>query len=518
MISLDQIALDPVRAPLLALTLEQSHYHFWRYFFTDQNGAKPILAAHHKIIADALDRVFSGEITRLIINLPPGYTKTELAVTSFVAHGLAINPKAKFIHTSYSESLALENSTRVRDIVRSDAFQRLWPMQIRQDKNSKSAWYNEDGGGLYTAAAGGQLTGFRAGYAGEGFVGAFVIDDPIKPDDAFSEKLRSDINQRFTNTFKSRLMNESVPIILIMQRIHREDATAALLEGLTGEKWHYLKIPVWLDDNSKSIGSNFTHALPISYNLPDGPLWEYKHNEAQIQALKADPYTYASQYQQEPEELSAGMVKREWFSFYSEIPRDISLFTMFADTAMKAGEHNDYSVFGLFGTAEVNGAKKLFVLHIERGKWEAHELRQKAAELWGRFEFYGRRLGVTKLKVEDKASGTGLIQDCRNGIEYQYQTVKISAEEIRRTNDKVARMNASIAQIASGNVLLPSEPTKLTDAAWVPDFLSELCAFTPTMTHKHDDQVDVLNDAVADLLNREYKGMSYAGMSKVNSL
>jgi len=282
-----------------------------------------------------------------------------------------------------------------------------------------------------------------------------------------------------------------------MQRIHREDPTAFLLQGGTGEPWHYLKIPVWLDDESTAISSSFTHAKQITYSLPDGALWPYKHTDSHIKALKADPYTYASQYLQEPEEMNTGLVKPEWFGKYSAIPSDISLFTLFADTAMKAGQQHDYSVFGLFGVAR----NKLYVLHIERGKWDAHDLRLKAAELWLRFEKFGFRVGVSKLKIEDKASGTGLIQDCRRGINYDNQQVRMSVYEISRTTDKVARMNASIAQLASGNVLLPSKKTQLTDAAWVTDFVNEVCSFSPMMTHKHDDQTDVLNDAIADLLN-----------------
>ncbi|NKB60969.1 MAG: phage terminase large subunit [Gammaproteobacteria bacterium] len=503
MMGIDSIHQSAEKVALLKSTLELSHLYFWRYFFKNQTGIKTIVNDHHQVISDTLDRVFNGEITRLIINIPPGYTKTELAVISFVAHGLALNPKAKFIHTSYSAGLALENSTKARDIVRSPEYQQLWPMALRDDKDAKGSWFNEDGGGMYSASAGGQLTGFRAGYADDGFTGAFIIDDPIKPDDAFSEKIRGDINRRFTNTFKSRLMCESVPIILIMQRIHQDDPTGFLLQGGTGEKWHYLKIPVSIDDDSLSVNKSFTHAIPIEHGLPDGPLWEYKHNQQQIETLKADVYTYAAQYQQEPDTMETGMVKREWFGFYDQIPSTISLFTMFADTAMKKGEHNDYSVFGLFGTAMVGNTRKLYVLHIERGKWDAHELREKAAELWLRFQKYNHRAGLTTLKIEDKASGTGLIQDCSRGITYQGKVIEIQATEIQRTTDKVSRTNASIPQIAGGNVLLPSQATPLTGALWAESFIDELSSFNAQGTHKHDDQVDVLNDAVSDLLLKE---------------
>jgi len=231
---------------MLKYLLPNSGLHFSRYFFKKREARKFMVNAHHHIVADTLQQVLDLKIKRLIINIPPGYTKTEEAVINFIARGLAINPQALFMHLSYSDDLALWNSTLVRDMVKSPEYQELFPMPIRNDVSSKKKWYTLQGGGMYATSAGGAVTGFRAGRMETGvFTGALIIDDPIKPDDAYKEPVRNRINNRFMNTFKSRLALESdTPIILIMQRVHEEDPSGFLLTGGTGEKWHHLMLPV----------------------------------------------------------------------------------------------------------------------------------------------------------------------------------------------------------------------------------------------------------------------------------
>ncbi len=123
-----------------------------------------------------------GEITRLIINIPPGFTKTQMCVVDFVARGLAINPRARFIHASYSEALVQENSLAIRDTVTSEDYQALWPLELRKDAKAKGLWKTREGGGILARPSGGSITGFRAGRMEPGFSGALIIDDPLKPD------------------------------------------------------------------------------------------------------------------------------------------------------------------------------------------------------------------------------------------------------------------------------------------------------------------------------------------------
>lgn len=286
------------------LECELDSLYFARYFFKQRTGSKMIINGHHKLIQDTLDRVVNGEITRLIINIPPGYTKTELASISFMAHGLAINPKAKFMHLSYSHNLALANSSVTRAIVKSKAFQELWPMANRDDTDSKSLWWNEQGGGVYATSAGGQVTGFRAGLMEKGFTGALIIDDPVKPADALSDTIRDGVNNNFNETIKSRLAIETIPIILIMQRIHYKDLSGYLLRGGNGETWHHLSLPVILD-NSKKYPEENTHGIPIKHDLPNGFLWRDKHTDKHLGALMAHKRTFNSQYMQDPKKYDA---------------------------------------------------------------------------------------------------------------------------------------------------------------------------------------------------------------------
>ena len=119
---------------------------------------------------------------------------------------------------------------------------------------------------MMAAPAGGQITGFRAGRMEPGFTGAFVIDDPVKPDDAYSSVKRQAINNRFNNTMRSRLAVETVPMIVIMQRIHEEDLSGYLLKGGSGDYWHHLLIPTLLTEEiiNRPYPKEYSHGKPIS--------------------------------------------------------------------------------------------------------------------------------------------------------------------------------------------------------------------------------------------------------------
>ncbi len=277
---------------------------FARYFFKQRTGGKMIVAPHHKVIQQTLDRVVAGEITRLIINVPPGYTKTELATINMIGRGLALNNRARFMHLSYSHNLALLNSSTARGIVKSQAYQAMWPMVLRDDADSKAMWWTEHGGGVYASSAAGQVTGFRAGHMEPGWQGALIIDDPVKPDDAYSDTVRGGINDRFNETIKSRLAIETTPMIVIMQRIHYQDLSGYLLRGGSGEKWHHLNLPVIID-NSLPYPEENTHGIPIDHGLPDGWLWPFKHNESHRTALFSHRRTAEAQYMQRPRRFNA---------------------------------------------------------------------------------------------------------------------------------------------------------------------------------------------------------------------
>ena len=487
---------NPNEYAMMRIAVEKSLLHYTRFIFKNRESKKFIVSEHHKLICETLEKVISGEITRLIINMPPGYTKTELAVISFISYGLALNPRAKFIHISYSDDLALENSSTVKEIIESDYYQMFWPMKLRVDSKSKKKWKNESGGGLYAASSGGAITGFRAGRMESGFSGAIVIDDPVKPEDASSKVTLTRINRRHTQTIKSRVALESVPVILIMQRVHSDDPTAFLLRGGSGEKWHHLEIPALIDDDQAEYPKDFTHGIPIRHTIPKGPLWEYKHNVTKLAQLKkANVYDFNSQYLQRPSAEGGRVFNTKSFEYYAHYnPKkekcddiDLRYKMIFADTAMKMKETNDFSVFQLWGMGVDD---RIYLLDAIRERFEAPELE---IEFKAFIKKHSYKLGVTGLGVrailvEDKASGTGLIQS----INRELKTDKITG--VQRDKDKVSRARSVAPQIAQGKVVLP------VTALWLDKYIDEFDEFTPTMTHRFDDQIDATIDAIHYML------------------
>ncbi len=302
---------EVIRAACMADTLFAT-----RYFFYNQNGHPFNVGEHHKKIAAALDRVYAGKTTRLIINVPPRYSKTEMAVKTFIAKGLALNPAAKFIHLSYSGSLALDNSEQTKEMVASEWYRHIFPeVQLRKDAKSKQKWYTTAGGGVYATSSAGQVTGFGAGivethegqnYEGdlddegqdfqieeqEGkFGGAIIIDDPLKPDDASSAVTRDKVNNRFENTIRSRTNSRNTPIIVIMQRLHQKDLAGYLMDLEPGE-WEVLSLP----------------ALSVDSEGNEVALYPFKHTVEDLHKLrKANRFVFDAQYQQEPKDISSNL-------------------------------------------------------------------------------------------------------------------------------------------------------------------------------------------------------------------
>jgi len=275
-------------------------------------------------------KVYRGEITRLIINLPPRYTKTELAVINFIAWAIAKDPKSKFIHLSYSGNLALENSDTIRNIIKSPEYQSMWPVKLKADSDSKQKWWTVENGGIYATAAGGQVTGFGAGHMVPGFSGAIIIDDAVKPDDVDTEE-RIKVNNRFNGTIKSRLAHEKVPIIVIMQRLHKNDLSGFLLRGGNGEKWHHLNLEV-KRDAATIYNKDYTHGVPMTEGLKSGWLWPTKHNEKHLPFLKSDKKVWFAQYQQAPEKyVSEGALwQQPWIDNNRILKEDLPELEMVA--------------------------------------------------------------------------------------------------------------------------------------------------------------------------------------------
>lgn len=450
---------------------------FTAVFFRARMNMEFLVNWHHEHIVDSLMAVYRGEIKNLCINMPPGGTKTELAVIHFMAWCLARDPYCRFLHLSGADDLAALNSATTKEIIELEEYQLLWPTVIRRNTRAKKRWNVEvngkTAGGVYATSTGGQLTGFRAGYIRDGFSGAIIIDDPLKADDTWSMAKREAANRKLTGTIRSRRAStENTPIILIMQRLHEDDPAAHALSGDFAATFEHLEIQAVLDEGDEGTGER-------SY-------WPAKESLASLKELRdKDPYTFYAQYQQRPTPPGGAMIKTDWIVRYDALPKLLSV-GIFADTAMKTGQHNDFSVLMLAGTDGHNA----IIVDLLRDKLEAPDLLEAAKAFWlkHRPNRISNPVRFAGMFIEDKASGTGLIQTLRRETD-------APIIPLQRATDKVSRLNDVLSYIRAGRLWVPS------NAPWASAYLGELASFSPAMTHSHDDQVDVTVDAINELLS-----------------
>jgi predicted phage terminase large subunit-like protein len=482
---------DEIRRAVIKAECEADHLFFTRYFFKHRQGIKFRVNWHHHVISDAIQRVLDGTCPNLIINVPPGSSKTEMAVINLIARGLALNPYARFLHITSGDDLALLNSQTARDIVQSDEYQAIWPLQIADDAKAKKRWNvlvnGKKAGGVYAVSLGGQITGFRAGHMADGFQGAIILDDIIKADEAYCPAAIKAANRRLLSTVKSRKANPTTPVILIMQRVGETDPTGFIKGGNVPGKWEYVTVPALIDDS-------YVTALPERLRpLAEGTerddkgrfsYWPYKEPLADMLALEAgngtdadgnrvSRHVFASQYQQAPTAIGGNIIKGQWFPRAN--PPKILFRKLYGDTAQKTAERNDFSVFECWGYGD---DKKIHLLDLLRGKWEAPELKRQAIDFWNKHQAVTGMGVLRELVVEDKSSGTGLIQEIK-------RTERIPVRGVERNKDKLTRVMDAVPFIES---------------AFVSDFIVECEAFTADDSHAHDDQIDPMCDAITDLL------------------
>jgi len=267
-------------------------------------------------------------------------------------------------------------------------------------------------------------------------------------------------------------------VIIIMQRVHVNDATQFALDGkIGGLKFEQIKIPALNEDGT-------------SY-------WPYKEPAEELEDWKeANPYTFSSQMQQEPTVLGGTTFKGDWWRFWGTeehpLPKILAV-KIYGDTAFKAEEMHDFSVFQAWGAGEDGFA---YLLDQVRGKWESYELEVQAVAFWEKWRAQpmGEEIPAPfMMAIEDKASGTGLIQSLQHKN-------RITIEPIPRgpRQNKPIRANSSAPQVRAGKVFLPCPHAH--PNGWLTDYLAEFTAFTLDMTHKHDDQVDPTMDAIHDMV------------------
>jgi predicted phage terminase large subunit-like protein len=448
-------------------------YFFARWMFQQRRGYTWRRAPHHRLICDALMRVFRGECKRLIINIPPRYSKTELAVLMFIAWALGQVPDAEFIHTSYSATLASNNSAAVRDMVQHEAYRDIFPgVHLADDAKAKAHWSTTAGGVMYSAGAGGTITGFGAGKMREGFGGAIIIDDPHKADEARSDVIRTGVLDWFSNTLESRKNDpERTPIILIMQRLHQNDLAGWLLDGGNGEQWEHLCLSAVQDDGT--------------------PLWPEKHTAEDLARMEAAaPYTFAGQYRQRPSPPKGGIFEPDQIVTVDAIPANVTRWVRGWDLASTTD--GDWTAGARLGELADGRFIIADVVRLREGPHKRDAAIRNAAAKDG---------AGTRTSFPQDPGQAGKSQVLQLTSMLAGHAVHSSPE----SGDKVTRAELFASQVNVGNVLMLR-------GAWNSDLIEEMRLFP---NGAFDDQVDALSRAFSGLLNAPFSapvGLRVAGL------
>ena len=447
---------------------EQDLYFFTRYMFKERRSYKWLDNWHHRVVCDALMKVFNGETKRLIINIPPRYSKTEIAVVNFMAWCFGKVPDCEFIHVSYSAKLAANNAFQARNLVQEPAYKTVFPkLTLRDDSAAKDDWRTQGGGVCYATGTGGTITGFGAGKFREKFGGAIIIDDPHKASEASSKTCREGVIDWFQNTLESRTNSPDTPIIVIMQRLHEKDLSGWLLgdrkdgqvvAGGNGEVWEH---------------------LCLSAIQPDGTaLWPQKHSIEKLKIMEqASPYVFAGQYRQLPAPPAGGFFKPDRIGIVDALPATAKKHCRAWDFA-GTEDDGDFTV----GAKVVDGGDGYtYIVDIVRGQYGPDEVETTLTNT------ASRDGSKVKIRIPQDPGQAGKSQ----AKSFVRKLAGYSVKADRPTGDKATRASPFAAQVNIGNV-------RLVRGSWNDAYIDELRNFPNGL---HDDQVDASADGYNELFD-----------------
>ena len=409
---------------------------------------------HHKEIADKFDKIATGKIKRLIINMPPRHTKSEFASFLLPAWMVGRKPNLKIIQTTHTTELAIRFGRKAKVLLDSPEYQKIFETRLDPDSQAAGKWETEQGGEYYAAGVGSAITGRGADL--------LIIDDPHSEQDAMNPEALERAYEWYTSGPRQRLQPGGA-IVLVMTRWNMKDLTGKLLNAqskLKADQWDVVEFPAILPSNK--------------------PIWPQYWKIDELEGVKASLSIgkWNAQWMQNPTAEEGSILKREWWRLWDKpgIPPLQHIIQSY-DTAFSKKETADYSAittWGVFYPNEDPGeAPNLILLDSFKERLEFPELRKEALEQY-------RYWKPDTVIIEGKATGMPLTYELR----------KIGIPVINFTpskgQDKHARVNAVSPMFESGMIWAPDE-----DFA---DEVIEECASFPY--GDNDDLVDSTTQAL----------------------
>jgi predicted phage terminase large subunit-like protein len=423
-----------------------------------------IAGRHHKLMADKFERIASGELKRVIINMPPRHTKSEFASFLLPSWFLGRFPEKKVIQTSHTAELAVGFGRKVRNLVGADVYKEVFPnVGLQADSKAAGRWSTNHGGEYFAIGVGGAVTGKGADL--------LIIDDPHSEQEAklamTDPGIFDSVYEWYTSGPRQRLQPGG-SIVIVMTRWSTKDLTGRILKSSIEDE----KINEW-------------EIIELPALLPSGnPLWPEFWPIEELEALKAElPVSkWNAQYQQKPTSEEGAIIKREWWKMWeSDRPPSCEFIIQSWDTAFTKSNRSDYSACTTWGVFHPDEGQDAHVILLDafKERLEFPDLKRKAFEMWKDWE-------PDAFVVEAKAAGAPLIYELRQmGIPVQEFTPS-------RGNDKVVRVNAVSDLFSSGKVWAPRK-------RWAEEVMEEIAGFP------YSDNDD-LTDSATQALIRFRKG------------
>ena len=415
------------------------------------------------LISATLADVVHGKTLNLIITMPPRHLKSVCVSVALPAFFLGHHPSSEVMVVSYGQELAKKFAEDTRTIMAGPTYTRIFDTRLTSSRQSVHALRTSAGGIRRATSIEGAATGVGADL--------LIFDDPQKPGETLSDAVRRTSNSAYENTFLSRRNNPATcRTVIVMQRLHEDDFVGHVL-GLGGE-WKMLNLPAIAEADEAYPYETFLGRH--MYRRAEGAaLHPGRVPVSELATIRSQmgEAAWATQYMQRPAPAGGGLVRADWFKRYREadLPSSFDTVVQSWDTANTIAEWSDYSVCTTWGMKD----QRIYLLHVHRARMLYPDLKPAIID-------QARRHNATVVLIEDRASGTQLLQDLqRDGV--------ANLNAVKPDKDKRMRMAGQTGPIENGFVYIPEA------AHWLQEYLHELCMFP---NGRFDDQVDSTSQAL----------------------
>ena len=409
---------------------------------------------HHKKIADAFNRLRTEKLKRLMVNMHPRNTKSEIASYFLPAWMIGNAPKLKIIQATHTAELAVRFGRKAKTLIDSTEYQDLFKTRLREDSKAAGRWETDQGGEYFAVGVQGAVTGRGADL--------LIIDDPHSEQDVYSPTAFEKAYEWYTSGPRQRLQPGG-RIVLVMTRWSTKDLTAQLVNAgakeAKADQWEVIEFPAIMNSGK--------------------PVWPEYWSLEDLEAVKASAgiAKWSAQYMQNPTSEEGAIIKREWWKDWDkDYMPSLQHVIQSYDTAFMKKETADYSAittWGVFRETE-DSPEQLILLDAIKDRLEFPDLRRVAKEQYDYWQ-------PETVLVEAKASGLPLTYELRQmGIPVVNFTPS-------KGNDKHTRVNAVAPLFESGMIWAPR------DKNFAQEVIEECAAFP---YGDHDDLVDSMTQAV----------------------